>query len=73
MLGVTGFEPWQESGMLTPRRRALFEASLSALLLPSDSPRPWAPLDTGTKREPKNVTDNNLPPEPGLRPEAEQG
>lgn len=47
--------------MLTPRHRALFEASLSALLLPSGSlPDPH----TVTAREAKSLSDNRLETSP---------
>jgi hypothetical protein len=48
---------YQEFGMLTPRHRALFEASLSALLLPSGS---YPEAHTVTDRESKNLSDKRL-------------
>ena len=46
--------------MLTPQRRALFEASLSALLLPSDPKRPAPPLISGAAQQYKDLSDKSL-------------
>jgi hypothetical protein len=47
--------------MLTPRRRALFEASFSALLLASDSAEPAsAAPGTGVKQGTNGMSDNEL-------------
>jgi hypothetical protein len=48
--------------MLTPRHRALFEASLSALLLPSGAAEPGRPpASPAPSSEAKKSTDNSLP------------
>lgn len=57
--------------MLTPRRRALFEASLSALLLPSDPKRPAPPSD-GSAKQHKDLTEKGLQTRPEPREQAGQ-